>query len=57
MSYKKMIMFPFLGSIFCLTLLFLHFALPAGLNLMAADHCFLMDPAKNSAIEEQAIDR
>merc|ERR1711957_805894 len=29
----------------------------AGLNLMAANHCFLMDPAINSAIEEQAIDR
>jgi len=29
----------------------------AGLNLMAANHCFLMDPATNSAIEEQAIDR
>jgi len=29
----------------------------AGLNLMAANYCFLMDPATNSAIEEQAIDR
>ena len=29
----------------------------AGLNLMAANHCFLMDPAMNSAVEEQAIDR
>ena len=29
----------------------------AGLNLMAANYCFLMDPAMNSAIEEQAIDR
>lgn len=29
----------------------------AGLNLMAANYCFLMDPATNAAIEEQAIDR
>lgn len=29
----------------------------AGLNLMAANHCFLMDAAMNSAVEEQAIDR
>ena len=29
----------------------------AGLNLMAANYCFLLDPATNSAIEEQAIDR
>ena len=29
----------------------------AGLNLMVANHCFLMDPAMNSAVEEQAIDR
>jgi len=29
----------------------------AGLNLMAANHCFLMEPAMNSAVEEQAIDR
>merc|ERR1712087_1006292 len=29
----------------------------AGLNLMAANYCFLIDPAENSAIEEQAIDR
>lgn len=29
----------------------------AGLNLMAADHCFILDPPQNTAIEEQAIDR
>ena len=29
----------------------------AGLNLMVANYCFLMDPAMNSAVEEQAIDR
>lgn len=29
----------------------------AGLNLTVADHCFLMDVAANSAIEEQSIDR
>jgi len=29
----------------------------AGLNLMAADHCFILDAPMNSAIEEQAIDR
>ena len=29
----------------------------AGLNLMVANHCFLMDAAMNSAVEEQAIDR
>ena len=29
----------------------------AGLNLMAANYCFLMDPATNAAVEEQAIDR
>jgi len=29
----------------------------AGLNLMAANYCFLMDPAPNSSVEEQAIDR
>jgi len=29
----------------------------AGLNLVVANHCFLMDPALNSAAEEQAIDR
>jgi SNF2 family DNA or RNA helicase len=28
-----------------------------GLTLTAADHCFIMDIAQNSAIEEQAIDR
>ena len=28
-----------------------------GLNLTSADHCFIMDVAQNSAIEEQAIDR
>lgn len=28
-----------------------------GLTLTAADHCFIMDLAQNSAIEEQAIDR
>lgn len=28
-----------------------------GLTLTAADHCFLMDVAQSSAIEEQAIDR
>lgn len=34
-----------------------HTAGAAGLNLMAANYCFLMDPAPNSAVEEQAIDR
>lgn len=29
----------------------------AGLNLMAADHCFILDAPLNTAIEEQAIDR
>jgi len=29
----------------------------AGLNLVNANHCFIMDPALNSAAEEQAIDR
>jgi len=29
----------------------------AGLNLVVANYCFLMDPAMNSAAEEQAIDR
>lgn len=29
----------------------------AGLNLTVADHCFLLDVAPNSAIEEQSIDR
>lgn len=29
----------------------------AGLNLVVANYCFLMDPALNSAAEEQAIDR
>jgi hypothetical protein len=29
----------------------------AGLNLMAADHCFILDAPMNSAVEEQAIDR
>ena len=29
----------------------------AGLNLVVANHCFLMDPCLNSAAEEQAIDR
>jgi SNF2 family DNA or RNA helicase len=28
-----------------------------GLNLTAADHCFIMDTAQNPAIEEQGIDR
>ena len=34
-----------------------HTAGAAGLNLMAANYCFLMDHAPNSAVEEQAIDR
>lgn len=29
----------------------------AGLNLVCANYCFIMDPALNSAAEEQAIDR
>jgi hypothetical protein len=29
----------------------------AGLNLMAADHCFILDAPLNTAIKEQAIDR
>lgn len=29
----------------------------AGLNLIAADHCFILDACPNTAIEEQAIDR
>lgn len=29
----------------------------SGLNLVAADHCFILDPPQNSAMEEQAIDR
>jgi DNA repair protein RAD5 len=28
-----------------------------GLTLTSADHCFILDIAQNSAIEEQAIDR
>ena len=28
-----------------------------GLNLISADHCFILDPPLNTAIEEQAIDR
>ena len=29
----------------------------AGLNLIAADHCFILDAPMNSSVEEQAIDR
>jgi DNA repair protein RAD5 len=32
-------------------------AVAVGLNLTAADHCFIMDVAQNAAVEEQAIDR
>ena len=39
------------------TIFILSLAGAAGLNLMAANHCFLMDATMNTAIEEQAIDR